>query len=227
MGRAGILDSNLVRLGGLFGLISAVVMIPAYVVGYPDAPGSLAEANLYFDAGPGTFLFFNGVLPLFHVFFFLWFLGILRGVLRSAEGEGGALSSVALAGGVVFAALTSAGFAAEIVYPATLLRFEGYDQDDGLAFASLAFASWLYHYCQIGASVMISATSIVALSTGILPRWLGLAGLVVALLTLLHFFLPLLGALAGLAWIAIVSVVMFTGGLGANGAGPRRRVRRR
>lgn len=226
-GRAGIVDGNLVRLGGLFGLLSAVVMIPAYVVGYPDAPGSLAEANLYFDAGPGTFLFFNGVLPLFHVFFFLWFLGVLRGVLRSAEGEGGALSSVALAGGVVFAALTSAGFAAEIVYPATLLRFEGYDQDDGLAFASLAFASWLYHYCQIGASVMISATSIVALATGILPRWLALAGLVVALLTLLHFLLPLLGALAGLAWIATVSVLMFTGRLGTNGATPRRRVRRR
>lgn len=222
--KAGVLDGNLVRLGGLFGLLSAVVMIPAYIVGYPDAPGSLAEANLYFDAGPGAFLFFNGVLPLFHVFFFLWFLGVLRGMLRRAEGEGGALSSVALAGGIVFAALSAAGFAAEIAYPATLLRFEGYDQDDGLAFASLAFASWLYHYCQVGASVMISATSLAALTTGVLPRWLALAGLVVALLTLLHFLLPLLGALAGLAWIAIVSAVMLAGGGRRNGAATRRRV---
>lgn len=219
------MDGNLVRLGGLFGLMSAVVMIPAYVVGYPDAPGSLAEADLYFDAGPGTFLFFNGVLPLFHVFFFLWFLGVLRGVLRGAEGEGGALSSVALAGGIVFAALSSAGFAAEIVYPATLVRFEGYDQDDQLAYASLALASWLYHYCQVGASVMIGATSLAALTTGVLPRWLALAGLVVALLTLLHFLLPLLGALAGLAWIATVSAVMLTGGVRSNGATRTRVVR--
>ena len=220
-----ILDGNLVRLGGLFGLVSALVMIPAYLVGTPDAPGSLAQANSYFDAGPGAFLLFNGVLPLFHVFFFLWFLGVLRGVLRGAEGEGGVLSSVALAGGIVFAALTSAGFAAEILYPATLVRFEGYDQADGLAFASLALATWLYHYCQVGASVMISATSLAALTTGVLPRWLALAGLVVALLTLLHFLLPLLGALAGLAWIAVVSALMLAGGVRRNGATRTRVVR--
>jgi hypothetical protein len=148
----------------------------------------------------------------------LWFLGVLCGVLRRAEGEGGVLSSVALAGGVVFAALTSAGFAAEILYPATLVRFEGYDQADGLAFASLALATWLYHYCQVGASVMITATSLLALMTGVLPRWLALAGLVVALLTLLHFLLPLLGALAGLAWIAVVSALMLSGGVRRNGA---------
>ncbi len=65
------MDGNLVRLGGLFGLVSALVMIPAYLVGTPNAPGSLAEANSYFDAGPGAFLLFNGVLPLFQVFFFL------------------------------------------------------------------------------------------------------------------------------------------------------------
>jgi hypothetical protein len=223
--RAEILDGNLVRLGGLFGLSSALVMIPAYLVGYPDAPGSLAEADLYFDAGPGAFQFFNGVLPLFHVFFFLWFLGVLRGMLRRAEGEEGVLSSVALAGGIVFAALSAAGFAAEILFPATLLRFEGYDQADGLAFASLALASWLYHYCQVGASVLISATSLAALTTGILPRWLALAGLVVALLTLLHFLFPLLGALAGLAWIAVVSAVMLAGGVRRNGATRTRVVR--
>jgi hypothetical protein len=84
-GRAEILDGNLVRLGGLFGLLAALVMIPAYLVGFPDAPGSLAEADLYFDAGHGAFQFFNGVLPLFHVFFFLWLLGVLRGMLRRAE----------------------------------------------------------------------------------------------------------------------------------------------
>ncbi len=220
-------DGNLVRLGGLFGLLSVVVMVPAYAVGYPDAPGSLAEAALYFDAGPSAFVFSNGVVPLFHVFFFLWFLGVLRGVLRRAEGEGGGLSSVALAGGVVFAALSAAGFAAETVYPATLVRFEGYEQDDQLVFASLALSSWLYHFCQAGASVLISATSLLALGTGVLPRWLALAGLVVALLTLLHFVLPLLGALAGLVWIAAISALMLTGEVHHAGATPRTRVTRR
>ena len=61
------------------------------------------------------------------------------------------------------------------------------------------------------------ATSLVALETGVLSRWLALAGFVVALLTLLHFLLPLVGALAGLAWIAAVSVLMLAGGVGPSG----------
>ena len=51
---------------------------------------------------------------------------------------------------------------------------------------------------------MVTATSLVALGTGVLPRWVALPGFVVALLTLLHFLLPLLGALAGLLWVAVV-----------------------
>jgi hypothetical protein len=96
-------DGNLLRLGGVCGLLAVVAMIPAYLVGYPDAPGSLLEAQTYFDAESGMFVFSNGVLPLFHVFFFLLFLGVLYGMLRSAGGEargiGGGLPAVALAGG--------------------------------------------------------------------------------------------------------------------------------
>jgi hypothetical protein len=55
---------------------------------------------------------------------------------------------------------------------------------------------------------MVTATSLVALGTGVLPRWLALVGFVVALLTLLHFLLPLPGALAGLLWVALVSALM-------------------
>ncbi len=66
--------------------------------------------------------------------------------------------------------------------------------------------------------MLIGATSLVALGTGLLPRWLALAGFAVALLTLLHFLLPLLGALAGLAWIAAVSALMIAGGVRYTGA---------
>jgi hypothetical protein len=98
-------EGNLVRLGGVFGLLAVLLMIPAYLVGYPDAPGSPEEATSYFDAGPGAFVFFNGVLPLFHVLFFLLFLGVLYGVLRRAgegtrEVVGGGLPAMVLAGGL-------------------------------------------------------------------------------------------------------------------------------
>lgn len=227
---------NLVRLGGIFGLLSVVAMIPAYLVGYPDAPGSPEEAGSYFGEGLGTFVFSNGVLPLFHIFFFILFLGVLYGLLRGAEdgdlgaegrargaGVRGALPAAALAGGILFAALEAAGFTAEILFPAALQRFGDFESDAAFVLVSLTLASWLYHYCQIGTSAMVLVTSVVALGTGVLPRWLALVGFVVALLTLLHFVLPLVAALVGLLWIAAVSVLMLIGGIGGARGGPSRR----
>jgi hypothetical protein len=208
-------DGNLLRLGGVSGLMAVVSMIPAYLVGYPDAPGSLLEAQTYFDAESGMFVFSNGILPLFHVFFLL-FLGVLYGLLRSAGGQargiGEGLPAVALAGGIVFATLSAAGFTVEIFYPAVLQRFGELRSDTAFVLVSLTLSSWLYHYCQIGASAMVLSTSIVAIGTRVLPGWLALAGFVVALLTFLHFLLPILAALVGLAWVAVVSAVMLTGG---------------
>ena len=225
-------DGNLVRLGGIFGLVSVVAMIPAYLVGYPDAPSSPEEAGSYFEEGLGTFVFSNGVLPLFHIFFFILFLGVLYGLLRGAEEDGddrgaggavrGALPAAALAGGILFAALEATGFTAEILFPAALQRFGVFEPDAAFVLVSLTLSSWLYHFCQIGASAMVFVTSLVALNTGVLPRWLALAGFVVALLTFLHVLLPLVAALVGLLWIAAVSVLMLTRGVGSTG-GPRRR----
>lgn len=230
-------DGNLVRLGGIFGLISVVAMIPAYLVGYPDAPTSPEEAGAYFEEGVGTFVFSNGVIPLFHTFFFIVFVGVLYGLLRAAQEEDGdrvaaggrggggvrgALPAAALGGGILFAALEAAGFTAEILFPAALQRFGVFEPDAAFVLVSLTLASWLYHYCQIGASAMVLVTSLVALETGVLPRWLALAGFVVALVTFLHVVMPLVAALVGLLWIAAVSVLMVSGGVGSTG-GPRRR----
>src|ERR687895_616454 len=106
---------NLARLGGVCGLLFVLLMVPAYVVGYPDAPtpaSSAEEVVGYFGASPGTFVLANGILTVFSTFFFLWFLGALHGLLRRAEGEEVSLSSAALAGGALFIALSCAGYAA-------------------------------------------------------------------------------------------------------------------
>jgi hypothetical protein len=231
-GQQEMADGNLVRLGGIFGLVSVVAMIPAYLVGYPDAPGSPEEAGSYFEEGLGTFVFFNGVLPLFHTFFFILFLGVLYGMLGGAQEDGdrgagggvrGALPAAALGGGILFAAVEATGFTAEILFPAALQRFGVFEPDAAFVLVSLTLASWLYHFCQIGASAMVLATSLVALETGVLPRWLALGGFVITLLTFLHVLLPLVGALVGLLWIAAVSMLMVTGGVGGATGGPRRR----
>lgn len=212
-----MVDGRVARLGGASGILYVVSFIPAYVVGYPDAPTSASgaqEAFDYFGGEQSTFLIFNGVLTIFSAFFFVWFLGVLHGVLRRAEGERAVFSSVALAGGTMFVVLSWAGVAVEVSYPAASARFVNFQPDAQLVFLTLAASSWLYHFCQVGTSVLVSATSLVAFRTGVLPGWLAWAGFLVALLALLHFLLPLLSAIVGLLWVATVSALMLTSSVG-------------
>jgi hypothetical protein len=223
---------GIVRLGGVSGVLYVVLLIPAYVVGFPtivEQQTSAQEVIGYFNIGQNAYLITNGLLVIFSAFFFVWFLGILYGVLQRAEGERGGISVVALAGGVMYVALACAAVTAEIGYPATVARFENFQQDAQLVFTSLVLSSWLYHFCQVGTSVLVSAASLVALRTGILPGWLVWAGFAVALLALLHFLFPLLGSLVGLLWVAVVSVLMVARSVAFAGdiASPHvRRVRR-
>ena len=215
---------GLVRLGGVCGLLFVLLMVPAYLVGSPDeaAPVSgVREVLGYYGTSADNFVFFNGSLILLCPFFFLWFLAVLYGVLRRAEGLDGVLSTVMLVGGVFFIVLQCAGNAVEIMHPASVQRFVNFVPDPQLAFASLALSTWLYHFCQVGDAVMISAASLVVLGSGILPRWLALVGFLAAILALLHFLLPLVGSVSGLVWVVLVSALML-GGLSRGTQAPRR-----
>jgi hypothetical protein len=161
------------------------------------------------------------VLLIFAAFFFLWFLGVLHSTLREAEGERLGFSSVLLAGGVLFIALMLAGAAVEIIYPASLARFENFQQDAQLGFLSLALSGWIYRFAFVGMAALIAAASVVLLRTGVLPKWLAWAGFVAALVALLRFLGPLGGWLA-LLWVIVVSVLMLAGSV-APTDGPRRR----
>src|SRR5918911_2497856 len=149
-------------------------------------------------------------LHLCRILFFLWFLGILRNVLRSADGEGEWLSTVALSGGLMFITLELAGAAAEIVYPATLARFANFQPDAQLAFLSLSLSGWLYNFAWVGLSVLIAAASALALWIRRLPRWLGWAGFVFAVLALTKFLTPLAHSVA-LLWVLVVCALMLAG----------------
>ncbi|MFC0447659.1 hypothetical protein [Rhodococcus jostii] len=209
------MDTTMVRIGGALGVLSALVMIPAYVVGTPDRPIDTTEAERYYSSYSG-FVTANGVVPILHVLFFLFFLGALAGLLRRADGDRTGLASTALAGGIVFVALTAAGFTAEVAYPATLVRFDELPFDDQIAPLLLTIASWFYHYCQVGTAVMIFATSLVVWRTGVLPRWT-LVGAILGVVALLHTWFPLTAALSGLVWIGVIGLVLAIQGAPTDG----------
>jgi hypothetical protein len=219
--------SAAMRLGGISGILFVVLFVPSYL-SPPDTPvpnSAPQDVIDYFSSRQDGILFINGLLLIFAAFFFVWFLGVLHSTLREAEGEGLGFSSVSLAGGVMFIALMLAGAAVEIVYPASLARFENFQQDAQLGFLSLALSGWMYRFAFVGMTALIGAASVVVLRTGFLPRWLAWGGLVAALVALLRFLSPLGGWLA-LLWVIVVSVLMLTGGVESTGAPRRRSVHR-
>jgi hypothetical protein len=211
------------RLGGIGGILFVVLFFRSYLTP-PDTPVPTSRPRdvvAYFTDRQDGILLYNGLLLIFAAFFFLWFLGALHGVLRSVEGGGGGISSVALAGGLVFITLVLAGAAVEIVHPATLARFENFQADAQLGFVSLALSGWMYRFALAGMSVFIAAASVVVLATGVMTRWLALVGFVAALFALLRFLIPL-GGILGLVWVLAVSVLMLVGRAGRTRVGPTR-----
>ncbi len=210
-----MLDRNVLRLGGICGLLFVILFIPSYVSA-PDTPStasSIQQVLDYFISGQSQIVFLNGVLLIFASFFFLWFLGILHALLQHAEHDGYAFGSVTLIGGLLFVTLTLAGAAIEIVHPATQARFANFHSDAQLGFVSLALSGWMYRFAFVGMATLIAGTSFVGLRTGILPQWMVWAGWVCAVVALLRFFGPLGGWLT-LAWIVAVSVLMLAGMIG-------------
>src|SRR3712207_3531868 len=97
----------LVRLGGICGILFVILLIPGLFIARPDVPDdSLSTRQVvdYFNDRQDVLMIGNGLSFIFAAFFSLWFLGALHSVLRSAEGEEIGLSSVALAGGLMFVA---------------------------------------------------------------------------------------------------------------------------
>nr|WP_090279011.1 hypothetical protein [Mycolicibacterium komanii]CRL74714.1 hypothetical protein CPGR_03790 [Mycolicibacterium komanii] len=198
------MGSGTIRLGGLLGVASAGVIVPAYLVGSPETPKDAGGVDAYFDRA-ATFLTLNGTLPLLHLLFGLLFVGVLISVLRSAAGPTGAVYTAAL-GGAVFLALTAAGLSAEVAIPAAIVRF------DDLTVTSysqpfLGLAVWLYHYSHIGSATLIFATAYIVWRTGVLPKW-SAALAVLGVPALLHTWIGLPGAYAVVVWMVLMGLVM-------------------
>jgi Domain of unknown function (DUF4386) len=146
------------------------------------------------------FVFLAGMLA------FLFFLAGLWARLRRAEGEPRGWSAAALASGAAFAALQTAAIATWASIPLTIEDSEEFvlDPNTERLVSTLGYA--LFFTGLTLTAVLVAATSALALRTGVLPRWLGWVGVVVAVAMLASFtFIP---AFVLLAWVLVVSIVM-------------------
>ena len=194
---------------GLAGLI--VLEGPADRPEYDASPGLI----LSYFGDRDTVIFGSFLLMLAAVAFF-WFVGSLRAVLRPAEGGAGRLSAVAFGGGLAAAAFMLAVPASNVF---GALYAEQLSPEGAQVF--YLFGDVFLYPAAMGAAVLVAATGLVALRTGVLPRWLGAVSLVLALWLLV----PPLGSAAGdpenaaawtglaalpavLLWTAVTAVVL-------------------
>jgi hypothetical protein len=135
--------------------------------------------------------------------FFLFFIGVIRTVLRATEGAVGRLSTVAFGGGVVAAIgmLSFAGFTFAL----------GDTADDGLtpqaAQALNALNSDFFFPVAAGIGTLMIATGLSSIRSRVLPPWLGWAALVIgiAAITPVGFF----AFLVFLVWTLVVSILLW------------------
>ena len=139
--------------------------------------------------------------------FFLWFLGGLHARLRE-EATGRALAAVVLTGGLVYVAMLYAAAATwGVLAFATAFDEipEPVNADVARSLTQLGFVMLLI-FGLLGAATMILAASVAILRDRLPGRWLGWAGLPVAVLLLLGpFYAPQL--LVPL-WVAVTAVTL-------------------
>jgi hypothetical protein len=159
------------------------------------------------------------------LFFFLWFLGALRSVLRAAEGAPGSLSSIAFGAGLLsaaFLALTAAFVAAAAARPDEIDP-ELTRMIDDLTYLVLAPGS----FAVVG---FLLASALVVLRSQAMPAWLGWLALIPAVAQALSVGIVftdrspfggsapfhVVGLLGLLAWVLAVSILLLTRSRQAN-----------
>ncbi|HET7044408.1 MAG TPA: hypothetical protein VFI37_06120 [Gaiellaceae bacterium] len=163
----------------LTGLLAVVLWIVGLVV-HEGLADSLSESAsdqqiLAWVQGNTNYILTGGWLFMVGCLCFVWFLGALRARLLDAEGGAGTLATIAFAGGLataIFGMLTQAGDLALAI-----------DKDD----VSAATAGALHHAtdaffvgAELSAILLTVATAVLALRSGVLPRWWAIFSLLLA-----------------------------------------------
>jgi hypothetical protein len=175
-------------LAPLTGIAAVLLFIAAFIVHdvIGDTPGSDAPAadfSRYYQQEDGS-IWGGSILISFAVVFFFWFIGSLRAALHAAEGGVGRLAATAHSGGIATAVLILASIGTQV--SAAILvsdREAPLAPDTAVAFWWLGDGMFLAAF--YSTAVLLAATAVVALRTGVLPRWFAWISLAAALVLML------------------------------------------
>jgi hypothetical protein len=206
------------QLAAVAGVLSVVLLLISGFLA-PAAPSRASATSkiVHFYITNHTGLLIAGYLAGISLFLFFLFLGGLRAMLQSAEGESGTLSSAAYGAGIAFSAvaLIAAGVTITAVFKVAGMG------DPVLIRALYDMNHQLLHLSFIPLGALLAITSLVAVWTRVLPAWLSWAGFVIAAIALIAAAglfadksnvvtaLSLVLFLLYAAWVLVVSAVMY------------------
>lgn len=204
------MNSQLVRLGGVAGVIYAVLFFATVFLISPDSPtaGTTGPEILRFFADRRDDLVADMVISGFIGLSFLVFLGVLCAIVRHADGDSGVMTFLVGAAGVLYVALAYAGSVGYDVYAATMNEFDAFrGAGPDAAFLLWNAGNWFVNYSAVGGGLAVGAASVLALRLPAFPRWLAWLGIVVGVLAVLNF-LVVYGFEAILLWTLATSIAM-------------------
>ena len=201
--------SGVLRWAGLAGLVYVVLFVVGLIVllkGLPDASAPPDEVRRYYsDGGNRNHIHVGWLLILIGVFFFVWFVGALREVVRRLAGDG-QLTTVTTVGGAVYAATTLVGFSLdEAIYTMSDDTYK-HTVYPGLIHAANDAGYTIHSAGGAALGAMIVAVSLAALGARAIPAWLGWLSFVAGLVVIFSIFFFPWFVIA--IWLVVASVLV-------------------
>jgi hypothetical protein len=199
------------RWAALGGVLYVVLFVFGTILLYSGSPdSSSAPAKIidwYGDSGHRDRIGLGWLVAGLGVFFFLWFLSVLRRAVQRWEFGDGFLTGLTTIGGVVYAALALAALAVNMGIRTMSDDTYHHTVYPGLIHAADDAGYILHATGGAGAAAMIIAASVAAMRAGAWPAWAGWLGVVAGILGLasILFFTQLAIAI----WIVAVSLLLF------------------
>ena len=198
------------RWAALSGIVFVVLMLvgASFAIDLPKGDASAQEIASYLtDSGNHTRNIVGAYLWVLGGLAFLGFVAGLRSVLRRAEGDPGTLSNLVFGAGVVFTAIwsVSAAALASVAYAVKFSDAAVTNPDLVRVLPQLGSLLLLLGGGFAGI-LLVLATSVLTLRTGVLPRWLAWFGIIVAIA--LVFDVTYMNIIPLVAWVAGASIVL-------------------
>lgn len=203
-------ESRLERLAPLAGVVFVALLVTGTVLinNYDFMPPTEELKSFYEDnyvrVRTGHYLIMVSAV------FLIWFVGSVRSSLRTAEGGTGRLSAVAFGGGI------AAGVVLLIAHGAGLAAASRAGSDGGIPVET---ATTLFYFSGVlmgsalpmGYAILLGATAVVSLRTGLFARWLSwVTGVVAVLLLVPEVNFALVGV--GVLWVLVMSFILYRSG---------------